>query len=45
MDDVLVSGVAYDKNEAKITLVRVPDRPGLRRRFSARLLMPTSSST
>jgi aspartate kinase len=29
MNDVLVSGVAYDKNEAKITLVRVPDRPGL----------------
>ena len=29
MDDMLVSGVSYDKNEAKITLVRVPDRPGL----------------
>ena len=29
MDDVLVSGISYDKNEAKITLVRVPDRPGL----------------
>jgi aspartate kinase len=29
MDAVLVSGVSYDKNEAKITLVRVPDRPGL----------------
>lgn len=29
MNDVLVSGVAADKNEAKITLVRVPDRPGL----------------
>jgi aspartate kinase len=29
MDDVLVSGVSYDKNQAKITLVRVPDRPGL----------------
>ncbi len=29
MDNVLVSGVSYDKNEAKITLVRVPDRPGL----------------
>jgi aspartate kinase len=26
---VLVSGVAYDRNEAKITLLRVPDRPGL----------------
>jgi len=29
MSDVLVSGVACDKNEAKITLLRVPDRPGL----------------
>ena len=29
MNDVLVSGVACDKNEAKITLIRVPDRPGL----------------
>ena len=29
MNEVLVSGVACDKNEAKITLVRVPDRPGL----------------
>jgi aspartate kinase len=29
MNDVLVSGVACDKNEAKITLLNVPDRPGL----------------
>ena len=29
MDDVLVSGISYDRNEAKITLQRVPDRPGL----------------
>jgi aspartate kinase len=29
MTDVLVSGVACDSNEAKITLLRVPDRPGL----------------
>ncbi|MGH7795790.1 MAG: aspartate kinase [Candidatus Binatia bacterium] len=29
MNDVLVSGVAYDRNEAKITLLGVPDRPGL----------------
>ncbi len=29
MEDVLVSGVAFDLNEAKITLLRVPDRPGL----------------
>jgi aspartate kinase len=29
MDSVLVSGVTYDRDEAKITLLRVPDRPGL----------------
>jgi aspartate kinase len=29
MEDVLVSGVSYDKNEVKITILRVPDRPGL----------------
>jgi len=33
MTDVLVSGVACDKNEAKITLVRVPDQPGLAARI------------
>jgi len=29
MNSVLVSGVTYDKDEAKITLLKVPDRPGL----------------
>jgi len=29
MDEVMVSGVSCDKDEVKITLVRVPDRPGL----------------
>jgi aspartate kinase len=29
MDSVLVSGVTCDKDEAKITIRRVPDRPGL----------------
>ncbi|MGH7770851.1 MAG: aspartate kinase [Candidatus Binatia bacterium] len=29
MDSVLVSGVTYDKDEAKVTILRVPDRPGL----------------
>jgi len=33
MTDVLVSGVACDKNEAKITLIRVPDQPGLAARI------------
>jgi aspartate kinase len=29
MENVLVTGVTADRNEAKITLLRVPDRPGL----------------
>ncbi|MBW2056542.1 MAG: aspartate kinase [Deltaproteobacteria bacterium] len=29
MERVLVSGVTYDKGEAKITVTRVPDRPGI----------------
>ncbi|MBI3769037.1 MAG: aspartate kinase [Deltaproteobacteria bacterium] len=29
MEDILVSGVTYDRDEAKITLLRVPDQPGL----------------
>ena len=29
MEDVLVSGVTSDSNEAKITLLGVPDQPGL----------------
>ena len=33
MEDVLVSGVAADRNEAKITVQRVPDRPGLAARI------------
>jgi aspartate kinase len=29
MEDVVVSGVAHDKNQAKITVMGVPDKPGL----------------
>lgn len=29
MEDVVVSGVTYDKNQAKITVIGVPDRPGI----------------
>jgi aspartate kinase len=28
MEDELITGIAADKNEAKVTLTRVPDRPG-----------------
>jgi aspartate kinase len=29
LEAVTVAGVAYDKNEAKVQLIRVPDRPGI----------------
>lgn len=29
MENVVVSGIAYDKNQAKITVVNVPDTPGI----------------
>jgi aspartate kinase len=29
MEQVLVSGVVSDKNEARVTVVKVPDRPGI----------------
>jgi len=40
MESVLVSGIAYDKNEAKITVVGVPDKPGI----AAKLLTPLSDA-
>jgi len=33
MEDVLVSGVAMNKNEAKMTICNVPDRPGIAARI------------
>ena len=40
MEDILVSGVAHDRDQAKITLLRVPDRPGL----AARLFGPIAAA-
>ncbi len=33
MEEVAVSGVAYDKNQTKITVAGVPDRPGIAARL------------
>ncbi|MEA1936060.1 MAG: aspartate kinase [Thermodesulfobacteriota bacterium] len=38
MEKVVVSGVTYDRDQAKITFVHVPDRPGV----AARLFTPLS---
>ena len=40
MEAVLVSGIAYDKNETKIAVMRVPDKPGI----AAKLLTPLSDA-
>ncbi len=33
MENVSVSGITYDKNEAKITITKVPDKPGIAHRL------------
>ena len=38
MEKEVVSGVTYDRDQAKITVIHVPDRPGV----AARLFMPLS---
>lgn len=40
MENVVVSGVAYKKDEAKITVVKVPDKPGI----AAKLFVPIAES-
>ncbi len=40
METVLVSGIAYNKDEAKISVMRVPDRPGI----AAQLFSPLSTA-
>lgn len=40
MEGILVSGVAYDKNDAKIAVLGVPDKPGI----AAKLLTPLSDA-
>jgi aspartate kinase len=41
MEAVLVSGVAADKNEAKVTLIGVPDKPGT----AAKIFQPLSGAS
>lgn len=37
MEQVVVSGVALDKNQSKITLTRLPDRPGIASKLFGRI--------
>ncbi len=40
MEDILVSGVAFSKNDARVTVTRVPDRPGI----AVRLFRPVAQA-
>ena len=40
METVLVSGITYNKNEAKISIMRVPDEPGI----AAKIFSPLSEA-
>jgi len=40
MESMLVSGVTYNKNEATITISRVPDKPGI----ASKIFMPISDA-
>lgn len=37
MEDIVISGVAYNRNRAKISLIGVPDRPGIAAEIFGRL--------
>lgn len=38
MEEKVVSGVTYDRNEAKVTIMKVPDRPGIAAKIFAPLM-------
>ena len=40
MESMLVSGVTYNKNEARITITKVPDQPGI----AAKIFLPISDA-
>ena len=40
MESMLVSGVTYNKNEARLTISRVPDKPGI----ASKIFMPISDA-
>ena len=45
MEQVVVRAVTYDKNEARISVLGVPDQPGVAAEVFDTLVPPTSSST
>ena len=45
MEQAVISGIAFNRDEAKITVTGVPDRPGIAYAILARSPTPTSTST
>jgi len=45
MEQAIISGIAFNRDEAKITVVGAPDHPASPTRSSARSPTPTSTST
>ncbi len=45
MEQPIISGIAFNRDEAKLTIRGVPDTPAWRSRFSARSVPRTSKST
>ena len=46
MEDVVVTGVTHDRGQAKVSILRVPDRPGIAARvFGGARQARTSWST
>lgn len=44
LEDVVISGVAIDRNQTKVTVSDIPDKPALPRTFSANSAKPALSS-
>jgi len=40
MEQGVISGVAYDRDQAKVTVVHVPDRPGIAAQLFTPLVRP-----
>ena len=45
MEQAIVSGIAFNRDEAKISVLGVPDKPGIAYQILGRWPMPTSKST
>jgi aspartate kinase len=45
MEQALISGIAFNRDEAKLTVLGVPDQPGIASRILGPVAMPISKWT